>query len=208
MPESSSAHSPPLRRDDLGANPLEQFGRWFEEARTASIPLAEAVALATATSDGRPSARMVLLKAFDESGFRFHTNFDSRKGVELADNPHAALLFHWQALGRQVRVEGTVERVDDAESRAYFRTRSREAQLSASASPQSLVVSSRDELESRVEARRREYDGGDVPLPPSWGGFVVRPTLYEFWQHRDNRLHDRFRYRPADGGWLIERLAP
>ncbi len=201
-------HSRPLRRGDLEANPLEQFGRWFGEARTANIPLAEAVALATATSDGRPSARMVLLKAFDEHGFRFHTNFDSRKGVELADNPRAALLFHWQPLGRQVRVEGAVERVADEESLAYFRTRSREAQLSASASPQSLVVSSRDELESRVEARRREYDGGDVPLPPSWGGFVVRPTLYEFWQHRDNRLHDRFRYRPADGGWLIERLAP
>ncbi len=151
---------------------------------------------------------MVLLKSFDESGFRFHTNLDSRKGVELADNPRAALLFHWQPLGRQVRVEGAVERVADEESLAYFRTRSREAQLSASASPQSLVVSSRGELESRVEALRREYEGSDVPLPPNWGGFVVRPTLYEFWQHRNNRLHDRFRYRPTNGGWVIERLAP
>jgi pyridoxamine 5'-phosphate oxidase len=199
----------PLRRVDLDADPLRQFGRWFEEAVAARIPTPEAVALATATADGRPAARMVLLKGFDARGLAFYSSARSRKGRELAENPRAALLFHWHALGRQVRIEGDVTRAPEPESDAYFRTRPREAQLSAAASPQSEVVSARDELEARVEELRLRYDETEVPRPSAWGGFVLAPVQWEFWQHRANRLHDRFRYRRGDSaGWLVERLAP
>jgi pyridoxamine 5'-phosphate oxidase len=196
-----------LRRKDLDDDPLRQFSAWFEEARSAGVRVPEAVALATATPDGAPSVRMVLLKRFDERGFVFHTNYESRKGLELAANPRAALLFHWDALGRQVRIEGTVRRVSRAESEAYFRTRPRGGQLGAWASPQSRPIADRETLEAAVaEAEARL--GADPPLPAHWGGFIVRPRAYEFWQHRDDRLHDRFRFRRSRARWVVQRLAP
>lgn len=191
----------------LDDDPLAQFRRWYREAEAGSA-VPEAAALATATPDGRPSVRMVLVKRADERGFAFHTNLESRKGGELAANPRAALLFHWRELGRQVRIEGAVERVSEAEADEYFRTRPRESRLAAWASPQSRPVADRaalDELYRRAEAR---FAGGDVPLPPHWGGFRVVPDAYEFWQHGENRLHDRVRYGRDGDGWRRERLAP
>ena len=173
----------------------------------AAVDMPEATALATATPDGRPSVRMVLLKGADERGFAFFTNYESRKGRELADNPRAALLFHWQPLGRQVRVEGGVERVDAAESEAYFRTRPLGSRLAAWASPQSRPLADRAELE-RLYADAAERFGEDVPLPPNWGGFRLVPDVYEFWQHGDDRLHDRVRYERDATGWSRTRLAP
>lgn len=196
-----------LRRSDLDADPLRQFAAWFEAARAAGVRVPEAVALATATPGGAPSVRMVLLKRFDERGYVFHTNYASRKGRELAANPRAALLFHWDALGRQVRIEGGVRRVSRAESEAYFRTRPRGGQVGAWASPQSRPIADRSELDAAV-AEVEATLSADPPLPPHWGGFVLRPRVYEFWQHRDDRLHDRFRYRRARGGWDVQRLAP
>jgi pyridoxamine 5'-phosphate oxidase len=203
-----SDRSRPLRRSDLDPDPLRQFERWYEEAgRVVDFP--EAVALATAKPDGRPSARMVLAKLFDERGFTFHTGRVSRKGRELADNARGALLFYWHPLGRQVRIEGPVTQVGDDESEAYFRTRPRDGQIAAWASTQSEPIGSREELEQRVAELEREFEGRDVPLPPHWGGYRLEPELWEFWQHRDSRLHDRFRYSRQDGGeWTIERLGP
>jgi len=196
----------PLDEAEVDPDPLRQFARWFEEAGEAGIRAPEAMAAATATRDGRPSVRMVLLKGFDERGFVFFTGYESRKGQELAENPRAALLFYWDPRGRQVRIEGPVERVDEAQSEAYFRSRPRGAQISASVSPQSRVVESRAVLEER--AAELEARGGEVPRPPPWGGLRVEPETYEFWQHRANRLHDRLRYRRVDGRWIVERLAP
>jgi pyridoxamine 5'-phosphate oxidase len=196
----------PLDEAAVDPDPLRQFARWFEEAGEAGIRAPEAMAAATATRDGRPSVRMVLLKGFDARGFVFFTGYESRKGRELAENPRSALLFYWDPLGRQVRIEGPVERVDEAESEAYFRSRPRGAQISASVSRQSQVVESRAVLEER--AAELEARGGEVPRPAAWGGLRVEPETYEFWQHRANRLHDRLRYRRADGGWIVERLAP
>jgi pyridoxamine 5'-phosphate oxidase len=205
--DASDPRSRPLRRRDLAADPFTQFERWLADAEAAGIPLAEAMALATATPAGTPSIRMVLLKRFDRRGFVFHTGYGSRKASELEHNPHAALLFYWHELGRQVRVAGTAARLSDEESDAYFRTRPPGGRLSAWASPQSEVVESRAALEEQVEEVRRRY-GDDVPRPQFWGGFVVSPSEWEFWQHRADRLHDRFRYRPRGGAWAIERLAP
>jgi pyridoxamine 5'-phosphate oxidase len=197
-----------LRSADLDPDPVAQFRRWYGEAE-GEVELPEAVALATADAEGRPSLRMVLAKGFDDAGFKFHTGHGSRKALELAANPRAALLFYWAPLGRQVRIEGPVERVPDAESEEYFRTRPRGGQVAAWASSQSEVLGSRDELDARVREYEREFEGGEVPLPPHWGGYRLVPETWEFWQHRDSRLHDRFRYRLQNGGeWTIERLAP
>jgi pyridoxamine 5'-phosphate oxidase len=199
-----------LRRADLARDPLEQFRSWFAEAAEA-LPAPEAMALATATPDGAPSLRMVLLKAADERGLLFFSHYTSRKGRELEGNPQAALLFHWSPLGRQVRVEGRVERLSADESDSYFATRPRDAQLGALASRQSEPLGSRADLRERVAEVERELGEGPVPRPPTWGGFRLVPQAWEFWQHRASRLHDRFRYErdpSGEGGWQIDRLFP
>jgi len=200
---------PPLQEQDVDADPLRQFAAWFEQATQAGTPQPEAAAVATATPDGAPSVRFVLVKRFDEHGFVFFSNYESRKGTELRDNPRAALLFHWQALGRQVRIEGSVELTAPEESLAYAHSRPRGSQLSALASPQSRVIESRQSLEQRVAELAERYRDQELPLPDAWGGLRVMPASYEFWQHRQDRLHDRLRYTPAaGGGWSIARLAP
>jgi pyridoxamine 5'-phosphate oxidase len=188
-------------------DPLEQFAAWFTEAERGGIAVPEAVALATATSDGAPSVRMVLLKGFGAAGFVFYSNYESRKGRELQQNPRAALLFYWHPLGRQVRIEGAVERLGADESAAYFRTRPLGARLSACVSRQSEVVESRRALEQAVEELRGR-GGEELSAPPHWGGYVLQPRAFEFWQHRDDRLHDRLRYRRDGSAWIVERLAP
>ncbi|HUA75079.1 MAG TPA: pyridoxamine 5'-phosphate oxidase [Solirubrobacteraceae bacterium] len=199
----------PLREQDVEADPLRQFALWYEEAAAAGVRMPEAMAVATASADGFPSVRMVLMKAFDERGFVFFTNYSSRKGSELEANPRAALLFHWDPLGRQVRITGPVERTSAAETAAYVCTRPRGSQLSALASPQSEVVESRERLERGVVELEERYGGGELPVPEGWGGFRVAAEEMEFWQQRHDRLHDRLRYRRGqDGGWRIERLAP
>jgi pyridoxamine 5'-phosphate oxidase len=196
-----------MEERELDPDPLRQFQRWFEDARGAALAVPEAMALATATPTGRPSVRMVLLKSADERGFAFHTNYESRKGVELAANQRAALLFHWQPLGRQVRVEGPVERITTEESEAYFRTRPLGSRLAAWASPQSRPLADRAELE-RLYAEAQERFDQEVPLPPSWGGLRLVPEAYEFWEHGDDRLHDRVRYERDGDSWSRTRLAP
>jgi pyridoxamine 5'-phosphate oxidase len=198
---------PPLRRADLDPDPLRQFAAWFTQAADA-VAAPEAVVLATATSAGAPSARMVLLKGFDQRGFVFYTNYFSRKGQEIAQNPRAALLFHWTPLGRQVRIEGAVHRIDAAESDAYFRTRPPGSRLSAAASPQSRPVANRDVLEAAVAELASRHPDGDVPRPEEWGGLRLVASRFEFWQHGDDRLHDRFRYRREGEIWTVDRLGP
>jgi pyridoxamine 5'-phosphate oxidase len=193
----------PLDERDLLPDPLEQFAAWFEKAPG----VRESMALATADASGAPSARMVLLKGFDERGFTFHTNYGSRKGREVEANPRAALLFYWGELGRQVRIEGVIERTSREDSEAYYRTRPIGARFSALASPQSEPVANRAELEARVAEARERY-GDDPPLPKNWGGLRVVPDAYEFWLHDDDRLHDRFRYERDDDAWRIRRLGP
>jgi pyridoxamine 5'-phosphate oxidase len=192
---------------DLGADPLRQFQHWFAAARETAVPVPQAMALATASPDGNPSVRMVLLKDADERGFSFFTNYESRKSRELSDNPRAALLFHWQRLGRQVRVEGEVGRLQADESDAYFRTRPRASRLAAWASPQSRPLADRAELE-RLYADAAARHGEEPMLPPHWGGFRLVPNAYEFWEHGDDRLHDRVRYERDATGWSRSRLAP
>jgi pyridoxamine 5'-phosphate oxidase len=197
------ARDTPLRRTDLDPDPVHQFARWFAEAEGV-VRAPEAMALATADAAGAPSVRMVLLKQADEDGLAFFTHYTSRKGRELEANSRAALLLYWDPLGRQVRIEGQVERVPPAESDAYFETRPHGARVAALASRQSEVIGRCEELDARVA----ELSGGEAARPEWWGGFRLVPEAWEFWQHRESRLHDRFRYRSSAGGWTIERLAP
>jgi pyridoxamine 5'-phosphate oxidase len=201
----------PLREQDADPDPWRQFAAWFAAASTnPAVRAPEAAALATATADGRPSVRMVLVKSVDaDDGVVFYSNYGSRKGRELTANPRAAVMFHWDPLGRQVRIEGPVARTSAAESAAYIRTRPRGSQLSALASPQSTVVPDREWLERRVAELDAGHAGGEPPVPDFWGGFRLTPETFEFWQHREDRLHDRLLYtRLDDGGWRRERLAP
>jgi pyridoxamine 5'-phosphate oxidase len=191
------------------ADPIAQFQRWFDEARAAGVPEANAMTLATVDASGRPSARVVLLKGLDARGFSFFTNYESRKAREMAANPRAALCFYWQPLERQVRVEGTVETTSREESEVYFRTRPLEAQIGAWVSRQSEVIASRQELERRQAELVAKFAGAPVPLPDFWGGYRVVPESVEFWQGRPGRLHDRLRYERSPGdAWVIRRLSP
>lgn len=199
---------PELRKEDLDADPIVQFRRWLEDALATDKLEPTAMVLATVGEDGQPSARVVLLKGCDERGFVFYTNYDSRKGRELASHPKAALTFFWPVLERQVRIEGTVEKTGRAESEAYFQSRPPGSRLGAWASRQSEVLASREDLEEAVREATERFEGGDVPLPDFWGGYLLCPTAIEFWQGRQSRLHDRFRYVRGEGGWTIQRLAP
>lgn len=198
----------PLNEEDVDPNPFRQFEKWFKDAEALVPILPNAVMLATATKEGVPSARMVLLKDFDEQGFVFYTNYQSQKGRDLDENPIATLSFYWAEPGRQVRITGTAERTSRSESEAYFHTRPIDSQLGAWASNQSEVISGRDVLERRMEELLKQFEGKRIPLPPHWGGYRLAPFIFEFWQNRESRLHDRIRYTQSEGGWLIERLAP
>jgi len=189
-------------------DPIELFAEWFQAAEESGILLSESVALATATDDGKPSVRMVLLKEVDEHGFVFYTNYGSRKAAELDANPNAALCFHWAVLHRQVRVTGTVQRVSEEESADYFASRPKGARLGAWASKQSQTLSGRDELETRLREAGQQFPGDDVPLPPFWGGYRLSPDQIEFWQGRADRLHDRLVFTQSEHGWHTARLYP
>ena len=198
-----------LKESDADPNPIEQFRRWFDEVLAADPHEPNAMTVATTTPDGRPSARIVLLKGFDERGFVFYTNYEGRKSGELETNPYAALVFYWGELERQVRIEGRVSRVSEEESDAYFAGRPRGSQLGAWASEQSRQLQDRSALEERLRELEAEYEGREVPRPPFWGGYRVEPEVIEFWQGRENRLHDRLVYRRSDDdGWSRERLQP
>jgi pyridoxamine 5'-phosphate oxidase len=198
-----------LSEKDLARDPFRQFEKWFQEAEAAKIHEPNAAVLATADREGRPSARMVLLKGMDGRGFVFYTNYHSRKGRELESNPRAAYLFPWVALERQVTIEGPVTKLTREESEAYFHSRPRASQLAAWASPQSTIVPGRETIEEAMKAAEKKYTGAEAPLPPHWGGFRINPQTVEFWQGRRSRLHDRLRYRRDEtGAWFVERLAP
>jgi pyridoxamine 5'-phosphate oxidase len=198
-----------LRRNDLDPDPIKQFANWFTAAIEAGIRDVNAMSLATAGPDARPSVRIVLLKGFDQDGFVFFTNYESQKGKQLEANPYAALGFYWIELDRQIRIGGKVEKTSRRESLTYFRSRPPGSQLSAWASRQSEVIDARRVLDARMAEMTERFAGKPVPLPPHWGGYRLKPDGIEFWQGRPNRLHDRFRYtRQPDGNWLIERLAP
>jgi pyridoxamine 5'-phosphate oxidase len=197
-----------LTEEDAGTDPFILFDRWFREAREAGLYLPESMALATSTADGRPSVRQVLLKAADDRGFVFYTNYDSRKGLEIEENPCGAIAIHWPILQRQVRISGAVEKTSTEESQTYFDSRPRGSRIGAWASDQSSVLRGRDELERRFRETQERFSSGDVPLPPFWGGYRVIPETIEFWQGRANRLHDRLRFTRGGAGWTIDRLYP
>lgn len=198
-----------LDESTVPQDPFQQFRRWFADAAGANFEEPNAMALATADAQGRPAVRMVLLKNFDERGFVFFSNYTSRKGRELTENPRAALLFWWDKFDRQVRIEGMVEKISAEESEAYFRTRPIGSRLSAWASEQSAVISGRAVLEERLQKFAEKFRAKEVPRPPYWGGYRVIPEVFEFWQGRESRLHDRLRYRQSTAGeWIIERLSP
>lgn len=195
---------------DVAPNPMEQFKKWFAEALEAKLPEPNAMTLATASPNGKPSLRVMLLKSVDYDGFTFYTNYKSRKAKDLEANPFAALCFLWLELERQVRIEGTIEKVSETESTAYFQSRPKGSQIGAWASPQSAIISDREVLEAKVTELMQVYENAEaLPRPEHWGGYLVKPTLIEFWQGRSNRLHDRLQYTlQEDGNWKIERLAP
>jgi len=198
-----------LNKKDAHPNPFEQFTLWFDQAIAAKLPEPNAMTLATATPDGKPSARMVLLKGYDERGFIFYTNYKSRKGQQLLANPWGAIAFWWTQLERQVRIEGQIEQVSPEESDAYFHSRPQDSQLGAWASEQSQVIDSREVLEQRLQQLKKEYENKTIPRPPHWGGFRLIPVAIEFWQGRPSRLHDRLLYqRTEEGSWMIQRLSP
>jgi len=206
-PSPTGGAAEPLDERTVDPDPVAQFARWYDEAAR-SVAAPEAMALATADTDGRPSARMVLLKSWDTEGFVFFTNYDGRKSHDLDANPQGALLFYWEPLGRQVRIEGDVRRTSDAESDAYYATRDLGSRIGAYASHQSRPIDGRAELDAAVDRWTGEFADGAVPRPAWWGGWRLGPTAFEFWQQGAHRLHDRVRYTPADGGWRIERLQP
>lgn len=189
-------------------NPVDQFAIWFKDAVDANLPDANAMTLSTSNAFAKPSGRIVLLKGFDEEGFRFYTNYQSRKGIELQENPLAAICFFWSLLERQVRIEGTVEKVSREKSEEYFHKRPRESQLSAWISRQSTQVKSRETLEEAFEEAKKKFDGKEIPLPDYWGGYQLHPSMFEFWQGRPGRLHDRICYVKVNGSWIIKRLSP
>jgi pyridoxamine 5'-phosphate oxidase len=201
-------HDQPLELESLPSEPVVLFRRWYEDAEGAGIHLPNAIALATAAADGRPSIRHVLLREIEDRGFVFYTNHESRKGNELDENPRAAFSIYWRELDRQISVTGDVSQVTAEESDAYFATRPREARLGAWASRQSTELASREELMDRFVAFEARYPGDDVPRPPFWGGYRIDPITVEFWQGRQHRLHDRFLYERADDGWSLRRLSP
>jgi len=194
---------------DVATNPIQQFNQWFEAAVQANLPEPNAMTLATCDKKGRPSARIVLLKGIDDKGFRFYTNYNSRKGQEMLDNPHVALVFNWLGLQRQIRIEGIVEKLTPEQSTEYFQSRPKGSQIGAWTSPQSDIISNRQVLEIRVEELKKKYKGQEtLPRPDHWGGYVVQPDRVEFWQGRASRLHDRIQYMKVNNEWQITRLAP
>jgi pyridoxamine 5'-phosphate oxidase len=197
----------PLELSDCDPNPFVQFRRWFDDAKGVMLER-DAVSVATSTPDGKPSTRMVLLRHVDDTSIGWYTNYESRKGRELEENPYASILWYCEPLGRQVRIEGSVEKMTAVESDTYFATRARGSQLGAHASAQSRVIASREELEERVRAFDEEFKGRDVPRPEFWGGYRLTPNRFEFWQHREDRLHDRIVYLSSANGWTLARQAP
>jgi pyridoxamine 5'-phosphate oxidase len=197
-----------LRRRDLLEDPFAQFELWFSQAAEAGVPEPNAMTLSTVSPEGRPSSRVVLLKEMTKEGFVFYTNQQSRKGHEISANPYASLLFFWSILEQQVRIEGDVAMVDEEEADTYFRSRPSGSRLGAWVSEQSTVIPSRAWLDERLERFSKDFDQMEIPRPPHWGGYLIKPTLFEFWQGRENRLHDRFIYLPHGDGWKIERLSP
>jgi len=198
-----------LNETDVAADAFDQFTKWWEDAVKSEIDEVNAMTLATATKDGTPSARIVLLKGYDKNGFVFFTNYLSHKGKELAENPRACLLFFWKELERQVRIDGVVEKIPPAESEEYFQSRPPGSRIGAWASPQSTVIANREVIEKNVTELEKKYASGEIPRPEHWGGYIIKPTSIEFWQGRSSRLHDRIRYTlQKNNQWLIERLAP
>jgi len=197
-----------LNETDVAADPITQFGNWWQEAMNSQLEEVNAMTLATVSPEGKPSARIVLLKDYDKNGFVFFTNYKSGKGRDMNTSPYAALVFFWKELERQVRIEGMVAKLDAAESDAYFHSRPEGSRIGAWASPQSMVVSGREELEERYEAMKEKFRENDIPRPGHWGGYIVKPVMIEFWQGRPSRMHDRIVYRHENGQWNIHRLAP
>lgn len=197
-----------LLEEDVKSDPTEQFSEWWNEAVSSQIEEVNAMTLATATPDGMPSARIVLLKGFTSAGFKFYTNYQSHKGNELAQNPRAALVFFWKELERQVRIEGTVEKLSEEDSEAYFKTRPAKSKIGAWASPQSTTIAGRYIIEQNELKYKKQFGEENIPKPPHWGGYILKPEKIEFWQGRRSRLHDRIQYTKQNTEWLIERIAP
>jgi pyridoxamine 5'-phosphate oxidase len=205
----SEYHLHQLKKEEAEENPMRQFERWWKDAMSSGIPEVNAMTLATSSADGLPSARIVLLKGFQEEGFQFYTNYDSFKGKQLEENPRACLVFFWKEIQRQVRITGLVEKLKPGASENYFKSRPRGSQIGAWASPQSMVIESSEWLNERAGEIEKRYKDSNIPRPPHWGGYLVRPVTIEFWQGRPNRLHDRLLYSlQENGGWMIEILAP